>query len=64
MKHIHFRASSKLIDELDAYRTRWRSRSELLEEAISLFINENKKKQVKVVGSSKKQVVMDWRDTL
>lgn len=62
MKCIHFRADEQIIAELDRYRTRWRTRSQILEEAIALWIGQQKTKQVKVCGSGQKQEVRDWRD--
>ena len=61
MKHVHFRASPALISQLDEYRTRWRSRSQILEDAITLWIGQQKTKQVKVVGSGQKRKIVDWR---
>ena len=67
MKHIHFIVKPEIIDGLDRYKTRFTSRTELLEQAI-VFFTAHKDKQVTKKPKTKKSVgktkVVDWRNNL
>ena len=67
MKRIHFIVSQEVIDGLDRHKSRYVSRTQLLEEAI-VFFTAHKDKQVIQKPKTKKSVgktkVVDWRNNL
>ena len=65
MKHIHFIVSQEVIDGLDRHKSRYVSRTQLLEEAI-VFFTAHKDKQVtkKPKGSAAIPSEVDWRDSI
>ena len=67
MKHIHFIVKQEIIDGLDRYKSKYVSRTQLLEQAI-IFFTEYKDKQVvqkpTAKGSAGKTKVVDWIETI
>lgn len=72
MQHIHFRCRKDLSDRLDEHRHRFRSRTEILEEAVSNWLDQQDKELVGAAPDtrrtdgmkSNKRAKVHWRDTI
>jgi hypothetical protein len=71
MKHVHFRAKQAIVDRLDRYTSRFLCRSEILEQAMLLWLDQRAKqtvahrpKDTRAKGSGRKTKVVNWRDTI
>ena len=67
MKHVHFRAKQEIVDRLDHYTSRFLCRSEILEQAMLLWLDQRTKQTVahRPKGTrAKASVANNWRDNL
>ena len=65
LKHVHFIVKQEVIDGLDTYKSRYVSRTQLLEEAI-VFFTAHKDAQAaqRSKGSAARPSEVDWRDNI